>query len=281
MRKYFVSFAGLCLLCTGLGPTGAITAAAQVQAASKTPPPKVLEIIVETLKPGQSGSPHLKTEAAFPQAFRDAKWPQHYLGMDALSGRQRAVFFVGYDSFDAWQKDTNATMKNPTLAAALDSASIADGALLESLETSLYAYREDLSLSAPVDIPNMRYMEITIFNVRPGHDKDWEDLVKLYTTAMQKVPRAHWATFQKMYGTQTSGSRYIAVVPMKSLAEVDQEILDGSAMAKSTSPDDLKKMSELSAAAIESSESNLVSFNPKMSYEPTWAQADPSFWNQK
>lgn len=282
MRKYFVSLAGLCLLCTGLGLTGTITAAAQDQAASTTPPPKVLEIIVETLKPGQSGSPHLKTEAAFPQAFRDAKWPQHYLGMDALSGRQRAVFFVGYDSFDAWQKDTDAAAKNSTLSAALDSASIADGALLESLETSLYAYRDDLSLAAPVDIPNMRYMEITIFNIRPGHDKDWEDLVKLYTTAMKKVPHAHWATFQKMYGAQTSGTRYIAVVPMKSLAEVDQEILDGSAMAKSTSPDDLKKMNELSAAAIESTESNLVSFNPKMSYVPdSWLKADPAFWNQK
>jgi hypothetical protein len=127
----------------------------------------------------------------------------------------------------------------------------------------------------------MRYMEITIFNVRPGHDKDWNDLVKVYIANMQKVPHAHWAAFQKIYGTQTSGSRYIAVTPMKSLAEVDQEMLDYSSLDKSTSPEDMKKMSELSAAAIESSESNLVSFNPKMSYEPTWAQADPSFWNQK
>lgn len=282
MKKYFGSFAGLCLVFTGLISIGSINLAAQDQAASTTPPPKVLEIIVETLKPGQSGSPHLKTEAAFPQAFRDAKWPQHYLGMDALSGRQRAVFFVGYDSFDAWQKDTDATMKNSTLAAALDSASIADGALLESLETSVYAYREDLSLRAPVDIPHMRYMEITIFNVRSGHEKDFEDLAKLYSAAFQKVPHAHWATFQKMYGTQTSGSRFIAVTPMKSLAEVDQEIIDGSGMEKSMSADELKKLRELSAAAIESSESNLVSFNSKMSYvADSWAQADPTFWGQK
>ncbi|HUB51695.1 MAG TPA: hypothetical protein VL986_06090 [Terracidiphilus sp.] len=281
MRKYFVWSAGLCLLFTGLGLTGAITAAAQDQAASTTPPPKVLEIIVETLKPGQSGSPHMKTEAAFPQAFRDAKWPQHYLGMDALSGRQRAIFFVGYNSFDAWQKDTDATMKNATLAAALDSASIADGALLESLETSVYTYREDLSLRGPVDIPHMRYMEITIFNVRSGHEKDFEDLGKMYISAFQKVPNSHWATFEKMYGAQTSGSRFIVVTPLKSLAEVDQEMLDGAAMNKSMSADELKKLRDLSAAAIESTESNLVSFNAKMSYVPdSWTQADP-FWNQK
>ena len=281
MKKYSGSFAGLCLVFTGLS-VGSSNLAAQDQAASTTPPPKVLEIIVETLKPGQSGSPHLKTEAAFPQAFRDAKWPQHYLGMDAVSGRQRAIFFVGYDSFDAWQKDTDATMKNSTLSAALDSASIADGALLESIETSVYAYREDMSLGAPVDIPNMRYMEIAIFNIRPGHDKDWEDLVKLYTSNMKKIPRAHWAAFQKVYGTQTSGSRFIAVTPMKSLAEVDQEMLDYGTLDKSTSADDMKKMGELSAAAIESTESNLVAFNPKMSYVPdSWVKADQAFWGQK
>ena len=277
MKKLFLSPAVLCLILTG-----PLSAAAQDQATSTTPPPKVLQIIVETLKPGQSGSPHLKTEAAFVQAFSDAKWPQHYLGMDALSGKQRAIFFVGYDSFDAWQKDADATMKNTTLSSALDSASVADGALLESLETSVYVFRDDLSLRAPVDIPHMRYMEITIFNVRAGHERDFEDLAKMYMAAFQKVPNAHWATFEKMYGTQTSGSRFIAVTPLKSLADVDQEMMDGKSFDKSMSADDMKKLRDLTAAAIESTESNLVSFNPKMSYVPdTWVKADPSFWSQK
>ena len=162
MKKHLGSLVALCLLFTALNFTGVVAASAQDQMNGVTPPPKVLEIIVETLKPGQSGNPHMKTEAAFVQAFSDAKWPEHYLGMDALSGRQRAVFFVGYDSFEAWQKDTDATQKNATLSAALDSASIADGALLESLENNSYVFRPDLSLRAPVDIPHMRYMEITM-----------------------------------------------------------------------------------------------------------------------
>jgi len=282
MRKYFGSIAGLCLLLTGLSFTGAISVAAQDQTAGTTPPPKVLEIIVETLKPGQSGSPHLKTEAAFVQAFANAQWPTHYLGMDALSGKQRAVFFVSYDSFEAWQKDTEASQKNTTLAAALDSASIADGALLESLENNLYVYREDLSLRAPVDIPHMRYMEITVFNIRAGHEHDWETLVKMYMAALEKVPNAHWATFEKMYGSTTSGSRFISVTPVKSLAEVDQEMADGKAFDSSTSEEDKRKIRELTASAVESVESNLVQFNPKMSYVPdSWSKADPTFWNQK
>jgi hypothetical protein len=281
MKKHLGSLVALCLLFTALNFTGVVAASAQDQMNGVTPPPKVLQIIVETLKPGQSGNPHMKTEAAFVQAFSDAKWPEHYLGMDALSGRQRAVFFVGYDSFEAWQKDTDATQKNSTLSAALDSASIADGALLESLENNSYVFRPDLSLRAPVDIPHMRYMEITIFNVRPGHGHDWDSLVKMYMAAYEKIPHAHWATFEKMYGVG-SGGRYISITPMKSLAEVDQEMMDDKGFAAAVGPEQMQKLRDLTASTIESIESNLVQFNPKMSYVPdSWVKADPAFWGQK
>jgi hypothetical protein len=281
MKKHLGSLVARCLLFTALNFTGVVAASAQDQMNGGTPPPKVLQIIVETLKPGQSGNPHMKTEAAFVQAFSDAKWPEHYLGMDALSGRQRAVFFVGYDSFEAWQKDTDATQKNATLSAALDSASIADGALLESLENNSYVFRPDLSLRAPVDIPHMRYMEVTIFNVRPGHGQDWDTLVKMYMAAYEKIPHAHWATFEKMYGVG-SGGRYISITPMKSLAEVDQEMMDDKGFAAAVGPEQMQKLRDLTASTIESIESNLVQFNPKMSYVPdSWVKADPAFWSQK
>ncbi len=280
MKKLFASLAGLCLVFTGLIFTGPATASAQDQPASTTPPPKILQIMMETLKPGQGGNPHMKTESAFVKAMSDANWPTHYFGMDALTGQSRALFFVGYDSFDAWQKDMDATQKNTSLAAALDSASVADGALLEAYETSVYTYRDDLSLRGPVDIPHMRYMDIAIFNVRPGHDKDFEDLVKMYMAAFQKIPHAHWATFEKVYGSQPSGSRFIAVTPIKSLAEVDQEMIDGSGFEKSMSADEMKKLRDLTAACIESTQSHLFAINPKMSYEPTWATVDP-FWSPK
>jgi len=282
MRKYFGSIAGLCLLFTGLSLTGAISAAAQDQTAGTTPPPKVLQIVNEALKPGQGGNPHMKTESAFVQALRNANWPTHYFGMDALSGKSRAVFFTGYDSFEAWQKDMNATMKNTSLAAAIDSAAVADGALLDSLETSVYVYREDLSLRAPVDIPHMRYMEISIYNIRPGHEHDWETLVTMYMAALEKVPNAHWATFEKMYGTTTSGARFIAISPMKSLAEVDQEMLDGKAFAAATTEEQKQKIRDLTASTTASTESHIFAINPKMSYVPdSWVKADPTFWSQK
>ena len=63
----------------------------------------------EYLKPGRAGSMHEKTESAFIRAMTAAKWPTHYFAADSLSGPSRALFFVGYPSFEAMEKDNLAT----------------------------------------------------------------------------------------------------------------------------------------------------------------------------
>ena len=161
---------------------GGVSLAAAQETGSK--PPKVLTIFREVLKPGKAGMVHEKAESAFVQAFTKANWPTHYFAATSLSGKPRALFFVGYDSFDAWGKDMQATDKNAALAAALDRATMADGELLSESEGITLAYRPDQSLRADsVHIAHMRYFEITVFHVKPGHEKDWDDAVKLVTPA--------------------------------------------------------------------------------------------------
>lgn len=280
MKKHFEKSAGVCLLFAGICFAGSTTATAQEQTAGMNQPPKVLVIMREFLKPGKGGSMHQKSESAFVQAFTDAKWPEHYMGMDSLSGKSRALFFVGYDSFADWEKDYQAAMQNPTLSSALDSAEASDGELLDSYDQGVFTYSEDLSLRAPVKLPDMRYVEITVFDIRPGHRHDWSDLVKLYKQAWSKVPDAHWATFEEQYGN--NGGRYIVVSPLKSLAEVDQEMIDDKKMGTALSADDKKKMDDLSASAIEAEQTNLFALDPKMSYvSDSWKASSPDFWGKK
>jgi len=276
MEKLAGLSAGFCLLFSGLG-----FVAAQENAGGVTPPPKVLVIQREFLKPGKSGSLHEKTESAFVHAMAAAKWPQHYLGMDSLSGPSRALFIVPYDSFAAWEKDNLDTEKNATLSAALDRASIADGELLTEYDSNAFVYREDYSLNAPVNIGQMRYFEISRFKVRPGHEKEWDDLVKIYLSGYKSVPNAHWATFESMYGADNGGV-YIVINPMKSLAEVDQNLADSKKFMDSLGESGMKRLGELSASCVESTQTNLYHFNPKMSY-PTdaWVKADPTYWKPK
>jgi hypothetical protein len=267
---------GLCLLSIGSGISSA---------QENMGPPKVLVIQREFLKPGKAGSTHEKSESAFVRAMTAAKWPTHYFGMDSLSGPSRSLFFVGYPSFEAWEKDNLATQKNVTLSAAFDRASNADGELLSLYESSTSVYREDMSLRAPANIAQMRYFEITQFVVRPGHERDFEALAKMYVDGFGKaVPNAHWATFERQYGASSgpsTGDVFIVINPMKSLAEVDSGFADSKKFAGSMSESESKKLSELTAACIESVQTNLFAFNPKESYpDPEWIKAD-SFWKPK
>jgi hypothetical protein len=250
-------------------------------AQEKSGPPKVLTIFREFVKPGKAGMVHEKAESAFVQAFTKASWPTHYLAVTSLSGKPRALFLIGYDSFAAWEKDNQATEKNATLSAALDRAGMADGELLSGVDGGTFVYREDQSLRAgTVHIAQMRYFEISAFHVKPGHEKDWDEAVKLVTAAYEKIPDVRWATFEAVYGAP-SGT-FIIFTPMKSLAEVDTELMQNKQFEAAMGEEGMKKLRELSAKAIESSESNLFQFAPKMSYvEDDWVKKDPDYWRPK
>ena len=84
--------------------------------------------------------------------------------------------------------------------------------------------RSELSLRESVDIAHMRYFEISRYHVRPGHDKDWESLVKLYRTGCEKIPDCHWAAYQSVYGMEDG--TYIIFNPMKSAGEIDHAFGD-------------------------------------------------------
>lgn len=75
---------------------------------------------------------------------------------------------------------------------------------------------------------------------------------------------------------------YIIFNPMKSATEIDAEDGDWKKFGDALGEDGMKKLSELTAAAVDSSETNLFMFNPRMSYvREDWIKADPDFWKPK
>lgn len=272
-------FAGLLLLSALLANTH-VSRAQQAPAAGVTSPPKVLVLFREFVKPGKTGSSHEKTESAFVQAFTRANWPTHYFAVDAMTGRPRSLFLTGYETFEAYGKDSEAVQKNASLAAALDRAGVADGDLLSDADGHALIYREDYSLHAQVDIAHMRYFAISFFRVREGHRQDWDALVKMVLAGYEKIPDVHFATYESQYGNE--GLTYLVFTPMQSLAEVDRGFAQDKQFEANLGQDGMKRLGELEAAAVEYSQSNLFSFNPRMSYPPpAWVQADPAFWAPK
>jgi hypothetical protein len=235
----------------------------------------------EFLKPGKSGAIHDKSESLFVQAYAKSKSNSHYLGMNSLTGKPRSLFFTGYESFEAWEKDAEATNKNAVLLTALDRALVADGELLDSLDQGAFVYREDLSLNSKVDIARMRYFEIEVFHTRPGRDAEWTEATNLVLAAIRKSnPDAHLACYQSFFGAPNG--TFLFITPHKSASEVDRNIARDPAFAEAMGESGMKKLGELSALSIESSEDNLFTFNPKMSYVPDeWIKTGPDFWRPK
>jgi len=240
--------------------------------------PKVLEIQREFLKPGKSGMVHEKMESAFVQAMSRAKSPTHYIAMTSLSGKNRALFLTSYPSLEAWEKDSAEVAKNAALSAALDRANEADGAILESTDTGVFVMNEELSMNPKADLGAMRFMEISMYHIKAGHTKEWKDAVKLVKDAYQKsMPDAHWGMFEQRFGGE--GGTYLLLRSHKTLAEIDGRWANDKKYQEALGDDGGKKLSELAAASIESSQHQLFAFSGTMSYvQDEWIKAYPDFW---
>jgi hypothetical protein len=252
---------------------------AQEQSSSSIP--KVLQITREFTKPGKAGAVHDKAESAFVQAMARAKWPTHYMGMTSLTGKQRALFLTRFDSFEAWEKDNAAVAKNSTLAASIDRAGFSDGDLLDSIDQAVFYFRESMSLRPMADISKMRYLDITVFKVRGGKSKEWEELVKLAQEGYGKGdPEAHWGVFELVYGGDNG--TYLVLTARKSLSEVDHSFAIEKQINSAIGEANGKRMDELFASCVESVQSQLFAFNPAMSYPAEdWIRSDPDFWKPK
>lgn len=260
-------------------------AAASVVTAQDTPTPSmpaVLTIQREYVKPYKSGMAHDKTETAIAAAFARAKFPGYYIGLNSMSGRSRGLYLTSYPSYAEWEKDNKILAKNAALNADVDRTEVADGDLLEGLDSAVFTYDSELSYHTHADVSHARYFELTVFHVRPGHSKEWHEVSKMYRDLMDQAnPGAHWATYDAAYGVD--GGTSISITSMSSLAEIDQ---NNAAFAKvmdaAGGPDGWDKIDKLFGEAVDTYRSELFSVNPKQSYvSDDWIKSDADFWRPK
>ena len=131
------------------------------------------------------------------------------------------------------------------------------------------------------DLSHMRYLEVSAYHVRPGHEREWNELVKMVKAAYEKaVPDAHWGTYEQVYGGE--GGTFLVLTALKTLAEVDRGLQEDAQFAAAMGEEGMKKLNELIGASVESSQHQLFAFNPRMSYVPDeWIKSDPDFWKPK
>ncbi|HUA00059.1 MAG TPA: hypothetical protein VMB02_06995 [Candidatus Aquilonibacter sp.] len=255
---------------------GAVKLYAQDEAVA---PPKVLLIDREAVKLGQSRA-HEKSEEAFVRAAESVKLPTHYLAATTLSGPSEAFFLIGFDSYAQWGEDEK-WGDQPKIEALLGGLMEKDSDFLTAADQVVATYNDKWSYQPNVDLSSMRFMEMETIVRRPGHDKEWEDLIALYQATAAKVNLdEHDVFYESHYGAQ-NGTVYI-FTPRKSYADLDASMEAGKGFDAALGPDGMKKWSELIEATVESDSAQLLEFSPTMSYAPeAWVKADPTFWKPK
>ena len=132
------------LLGLSFAAAGSLLAVAQ----DAVTPPKVIQLQREFIKPGKAGAVHDRSEANFVAAMNRGKLQGHYVALNSMSGKSRAIFVVGYPSFAAWEADNKIVDKSPSLSAELDHALLTDGELLESYDSRSGHLRRRTELSS-------------------------------------------------------------------------------------------------------------------------------------
>ena len=269
-------------LLAGLVFTGALCGAARPTQAQSGPLGKESSVLVvqeETIKNGREGDAHHRAETNYVEVERAAHTSFYYTGMTSLSGHPQALFFSFFPSMAAWEKASLVfTDAHPDFGEALDRANEADSANVEEYRQSVYMLRPDLSFN-PARHTGARYVEVVRFESRPGHDHETEEAFKMYDEAYRKaLPAGHFAVYESMYA-QGSGTQYLLLMQLSSLADADTGIADDEKVSKAFTPEQLKKIQVIEQAALVSASVNLYRIDPKMSYpSPETIAAEPAFW---
>ena len=267
-------------VCLSIAVTGIGIAVAQDSGSMK--PPAVIQINREWLKPGKGGAMHDKSEAAFVSLMNKGKLQGHYIALNSMTGKSRALYITRYPSFEAWENDNKIFDKNASLGAELDRAITADGELLEGMDSAVLVYNDELSFHPRPDFSHARYYEITVFHVRLGHDKQWHEVTKMYKDACEKAGLdTHWGMYELQYGGE--GGTFLGLTHRDSLAEIDKGMMQGKKFVEAAGGEEAAaKLDQMFGEAVESVRTELFSINPKQSYvDDATISADPDFWKPR
>lgn len=256
----------------------AATGHAQEQAAAG--PPKVLIIGRETVKLGK-GAAHEKNEAAYAQAMAAGKFPTRYLAATTASGPDEAWFLNGYASFADAQASHQFYASHATLKAQLDKINVQDADYVSDATTIIATYNDKWSYHPEVSLADKHLLEVETIQLRPGRDKDWDDLVNLFLATASKANLTESDVFYEVRYGAPAGTVLI-FVPRKSGEDLDATMGTGKAFEDALGEGGRKRWAELIQSAIAEDRADLLVFDPEMSYPPDeFIKANPDFWKPK
>lgn len=245
-----------------------------------TSQPAILTIVREDVKLGLAAE-HARWETGWPAAFQKAKSPDYYLALASMTGPSEVWYVVAQASHAAIGESMKREAGDPVLTAELERLSRGDAEFLNNVRVMQAARRPDLSMGTFPDLAKVRFIEITWFRVRPGHEGGFEAAAKAYRAAAQRsAPTTSYRVYQIMAGVP--GPIYLVFSSVQSYGEFDQMMAAGQATMRGVTPDEMTTLQKFSAEGLINAETHRFRVDPQQSYvAPETRAADPEFWMPK
>lgn len=257
--------------------------AAVAQAQAPAPPPKVIRIFEENVKVGKDAA-HQKVESNWTKAFANAKWPGQTLAMKTIAGPPQAWFVEPHESMASIDKLEHDTEKMTALTAQTDLLAAQDGELLTGVRRMIATYREDLSYlpANGLPVPKLRYFDVEIFTVRPGHNAEFVESRQLTKAAHEKAKMPDPMVYYAVAAGAPNGT-FIRFRGLQSLADEDRyESAHSAKNYQDAVSASTKRIDELISSSVVNIQHLIYQFDPKMSYMPKeFTSVDPDFWTPK
>lgn len=259
---------------------GALLAAAGGPLAAQQLPtsqPRLLQIYREQITTGHEAA-HVITERGWPAAFARAQTPDYYLAMESMTGRPEVWYVSPWASYTAWGAAMTRDRANLDLSSELAQVAAADAAHVDGYDILEAMARPDLSHGSFPDLNKMRFWEISVWRLRPGHDRQFAEATAAYKQVVTRAaPNARWRTYQVTSGMP--GPTYIIFVSTESFGQFDAMMAEGDAAMQKATAEEMAGFETFFQQSVISMVSNKFRLSPSMSYVSAETKAtDPAFW---
>ncbi len=245
------------------------------QQAVVPPPPDILQIYIDPVKPGKTAE-YTKVEVEAARACSRANtWP--YLAVEARTGAQEVWFVSGFDSYAAMERSDEPFIRNPALSADLARLMENKANLVSDPHTIFLRYRDDLSRNNGFMPPQTRFFVISVVKTHPGHEHEYEESQRLLRSVRERAAADdRRAVYQVLSGMEDN--TYITFSPFRSFrgaAEALEHMIDYDDL-----DDTIRgRVHDLIAGSVVTTQTFIFSVSPAMSNpEGEWLADDPTFW---
>ena len=239
------------------------------------PPPDILQIYREPVKPGKMAEyKRVEAEAAM-ACSRANTWP--YMTLQAISGPQEVWFVSGFDSYAAMERSAEPFVRNAALGSELGRIMDSKSNLVSDPRTVFLRYREELGHNRGLMRPQTRFFTATMVQVVQAHEREYEESQRMLRGVRERAAAAdNRAVYQVVSGMPQN--TYLTLSPYHSFREAG-EALDGLVDYDDLDESVRGRVRELVSSSVVSTQTFIFAMDPPISNPAgEWIADDPEFW---